>query len=281
MPATPPKTPGDPLHPRAKAPLRSFGRIKSRTIKPLQAALFDTLMPRVPLPDPTLGPIDPKALMPEATEVWLEIGFGGGEHLAAQAARHPGRPDDRLRALPQRRRLGPAAYRGGRAEERPPARRRRARRWSQALPDASLDRIMILFPDPWHKARHNKRRLIQPEFAAELARTLKPGGRLRFVTDWKDYAGWALERFLATPGLRLAGRRGRRLEGRARGPRRHPLRGKAPRRHRPAVPGVRKGRLTTLHLWLKQRGSACRALARREANRGRQACRNPSTSCMS
>jgi tRNA (guanine-N7-)-methyltransferase len=61
--------------------------------------------------------------------------------------------------------------------------------------------VMILFPDPWHKARHNKRRLIQPEFAAELARVLRPGGRLRFVTDWKDYAGWTLERLIATPGL--------------------------------------------------------------------------------
>ena len=60
---------------------------------------------------------------------------------------------------------------------------------------------MILFPDPWHKARHNKRRLIQPDFAAELARVLKPGGRLRFVTDWKDYADQALERLLKTPGL--------------------------------------------------------------------------------
>ena len=53
---------------------------------------------------------------------------------------------------------------------------------------------MILFPDPWHKARHNKRRLIQDDFTAELVRVLKPGGRLRFVTDWKDYADWALER---------------------------------------------------------------------------------------
>ena len=70
-----------------------------------------------------------------------------------------------------------------------------------ALPDASLDRVMILFPDPWHKARHNKRRLVQDETAAEIARLLKPGGRLRFVTDWKDYADWALERFERTPGL--------------------------------------------------------------------------------
>ena len=71
-----------------------------------------------------------------------------------------------------------------------------------ALPDGSLDRVMILFPDPWPKARHNKRRLVQDETAAEIARLLKPGGQLRFVTDWKDYADWALERFNRTPGLR-------------------------------------------------------------------------------
>ncbi|MES2861864.1 MAG: tRNA (guanosine(46)-N7)-methyltransferase TrmB [Pseudomonadota bacterium] len=200
MPATPPKKPGDPLHPRATGPLRSFGRIKSRTIKPLQAALFDTLMPRIQLPDPAAGPIDPVALMPEATEVWLEIGFGGGEHLAAQAARNPqalmigcepfiNGVASALRHIDE----------GGLTNVRLHA--DDARVVVSALPDASLDRIMILFPDPWHKVRHNKRRLIQPEFAAELSRKLKPGGRLRFVTDWKDYAGWALERFLATPGL--------------------------------------------------------------------------------
>ncbi|MFP5295934.1 MAG: tRNA (guanine(46)-N(7))-methyltransferase TrmB, partial [Alphaproteobacteria bacterium] len=76
-----------------------------------------------------------------------------------------------------------------------------AREVMAALPDASLDRVMILFPDPWPKARHNKRRLVQDETAAEIARLLKPGGRLRFVTDWKDYADWALERFERTPGL--------------------------------------------------------------------------------
>ncbi|MGZ9099853.1 MAG: tRNA (guanosine(46)-N7)-methyltransferase TrmB, partial [Brevundimonas sp.] len=73
----------------AHRPLRSFGRIKSRAIKPRQAALFDTLLPSIALPDPKAGPIDPAALMPEAKAVWLEIGFGGGEHLAEQAARHP------------------------------------------------------------------------------------------------------------------------------------------------------------------------------------------------
>jgi len=181
-------------------PLRSFGRIKSRPIKPRQAALFDTLMPSVRLPLPAAGPVDVAALMPGASEIWLEIGFGGGEHLAAQAARHP----DALMVGCEPFINGVASAlrhieEGGLSNVR--LHDDDARAVVEALPDACLDRVMILFPDPWHKARHNKRRLIQPEFAAELARVLKPGGRLRFVTDWKDYAGWALERLIATPGL--------------------------------------------------------------------------------
>ena len=200
MPASRPRSPGDPTHPRAQGPLRSFGRIKSRVIKPLQAALFDTLLPSIALPDPMAGPIDPRTLMPEATEIWLEIGFGGGEHLAAQAAR---RPDVLI--------LGCEPFLNGVASllrhvDEGGLKNVRihgddARAVIEALPDASLDRIMILFPDPWHKVRHNKRRLIQSEFVAELTRVLKPGGRLRFVTDWKDYASWALERFQASPHL--------------------------------------------------------------------------------
>ena len=200
MPASRPRSPGDPAHPRAQGPLRSFGRIKSRAIKPLQAALFDTLLPSIALPDPAAGPIDPRALMPEATEVWLEIGFGGGEHLAAQAAR---RRDVLI--------LGCEPFLNGVASllrhvDEGNLKNVRihgddARAVVEALPNASLDRIMILFPDPWHKVRHNKRRLIQPEFVMELTRVLKPGGRLRFVTDWKDYASWSLERFQASPHL--------------------------------------------------------------------------------
>lgn len=188
--------PDDPAH----RPLRTFGRIKSRPIKPLQAALFDTLMPSIAVPDPRAGPIDPAALMPGAAEVWLEIGFGGGEHLAEQAARHP----DALM-------IGCEPFLNGVASalRHVEARGLRnvrlhaddARDVMTALPAASLDRVMILFPDPWHKARHNKRRLVQDAFAAEVVRLLKPGGRLRFVTDWKDYADWALEIFERTPGL--------------------------------------------------------------------------------
>jgi tRNA (guanine-N7-)-methyltransferase len=63
------------------------------------------------------------------------------------------------------------------------------------LPDGSLDLVYILFPDPWPKTRHWKRRLIQKDFIAELARALRPGGEVRFATDWAHYAAWTLELF--------------------------------------------------------------------------------------
>ena len=72
----------EPRHP----PLRTFGRTRSRAIKPRQAALMSSLLPALAIPE---GPFDPRAVIPEATDVWLEIGFGGGEHMAAQAARRP------------------------------------------------------------------------------------------------------------------------------------------------------------------------------------------------
>ena len=190
----------DPENPFIDRPLRSFGRIKSRAIKPRQAALFETLLPSIALPDPKAGPLDPVALMPEAKGVWLEIGFGGGEHLAEQAARHP----DTLM-------IGCEPFLNGVASalrhiddgdlKNVRLHADDARDVLDALPDASLDRVMILFPDPWHKARHNKRRLLNDETAAVIARVLKPGGRVRFVTDWADYADWALERLARTPGL--------------------------------------------------------------------------------
>lgn len=182
-------------------PVRSFGRIKSRTLKPRQAALFDTLLPAIAVPDPGAGPVDPAALMLGARQVWLEIGFGGGEHLAEQASRHSdvlmigcepflNGVGSALRHIDERGLKNVRLLAGD------------ARDLIAALPDASLDRVLILFPDPWPKARHQKRRLIQDDSAAEIARVLKAGGALRFVTDWKDYAAWALERFLRTPGLR-------------------------------------------------------------------------------
>ncbi len=180
-------------------PLRSFGRLKARPIKARQAALVETLLPRLALD--LSRPIEPGRLMPGAREVWLEIGFGGGEHLAEQAARHP----DRLL-------LGAEPFLNGAAsalrhlDERSISNVRLhvgdARDLLAVLPDRALARIFILFPDPWPKARHHKRRLIQPELVGELVRVLAPGGELRFATDWADYADRALERLRADGRLR-------------------------------------------------------------------------------
>ena len=181
-------------------PLRSFGRIKGRPIKPRQAALMETLLPRIAL-DPAAGPVEPQALAPGAAEAWLEIGFGGGEHMAAQAARRP----DAL-VMGAEPFLNGAASALRHVDEAGLVNVRLfigdARELVTALPDASIDRAFVLFPDPWPKARHHKRRIIQADTVGELARVLKVGGRLRFATDVADYADWALERFLGQPRLK-------------------------------------------------------------------------------
>jgi len=147
------------------------------------------------------------ASSPARGKVVLEIGFGGGEHLVAQAAAHP-----------QTRFIGVEPFLNGVAsclrhivEAYLPLEGERARainiRLHQGdardviarLPEASLDLCYILFPDPWPKTRHHKRRLIQPAFLSDLARVMKPGAELRFATDWANYASWTLEHFTRDP----------------------------------------------------------------------------------
>ena len=178
-------------------PLRSYGRLKSRVIKPRQAALMATLLPELRVPE---GAFDPRGLAPEAAEAWLEIGFGGGELLAAQAARRPdvliiGAEPFQNGVASALRHIDEAGLTNVRLHDGD------ARDLLARLPDACLDRIFVLFPDPWPKARHHKRRLLQHDSAAELARVLKSGGRLRFASDWANYVDWSLERLGAAPGL--------------------------------------------------------------------------------
>ena len=178
-----------------RPPLRTYGRIKTRTLKPRQAGLIDALLPRLGVPE---GPFDPRGLKPDAAEVWLEIGFGGGEHLAAQAAR---RPD--VLAIGVEPFLNGVASALRHIDDAGLANVRivqgDARDIVGRLLDASLERIFILFPDPWPKTRHHKRRLMQPDFIGDLARVARPGARLGFATDWRDYAAWTLERMAASP----------------------------------------------------------------------------------
>ena len=174
--------------------LRSYGRIKARPIKAKQAELLGSLGPKVEIPE---SPFAPRDLMPEAKAVWLEIGFGGGEHMAGQAERSPetliigvepflNGVASALRHVEERGLTNVRIHQGD------------AREVAARLPDGCLDRVFILFPDPWPKSRHHKRRLVQSEFLVELARLLKPGGGLRFATDWAEYADWTRKRVPAT-----------------------------------------------------------------------------------
>lgn len=177
-------------------PLRTYGRIKARALKPRQEALLETLLPSLAVD--VSKPLDPRGLFPAATSFVLEIGFGGGEHLVAQAAAHPETGyigvEPFLNGVGScLRHIDEAGVKNVRLHMGD------ARDVIAALPDAILDRVDILFPDPWPKARHHKRRLVQPEFVASLARIVKPGGEVRFATDWANYAAHALEHFTHEP----------------------------------------------------------------------------------
>lgn len=170
---------------------RLYGRAAGKPLSKRQQGLVDDLLPRLAVPETLPGALSPRDLFPGAREAWLEIGFGGGEHLAGQAAQHPGVGI-----------VGAEPFIDGVAklltaiDEQALAnirlRRGDARDLVAQFADRSIDRAFILFPDPWPKTRHRKRRLIQPAFVSELARILKPGARLRFATDWADYANRAL-----------------------------------------------------------------------------------------
>jgi tRNA (guanine-N7-)-methyltransferase len=133
-------------------------------------------------------------------ELWLEVGFGAGEHLVWQAEQ---RSDVGL--------IGAEPYEMGVAklltklEEKPLNNVRiyegDGRVVIENLPDSSLDRFFLLFPDPWPKTRHHKRRFLQVALLDQLARVLKPGAELRFATDDKSYLPYALERLLFHPKL--------------------------------------------------------------------------------
>jgi tRNA (guanine-N7-)-methyltransferase len=153
-------------------------------------------LPRLELGEQPIG--DCRELFPFApSEIWLEIGFGGGEHLLAQAQAR--RDIGFIGCEPFIN--GVAKALAGIEEARLDNVRLRAGDAGALiadLPDAALSRIFILYPDPWPKRRQNKRRLISPALVREFARVLRPGAELRFASDIDDLSGWTLRRFLAS-----------------------------------------------------------------------------------
>lgn len=188
---------GRTAHPHGE--LRSFGRRRGRKLSVRQERLLEDLLPRIAV-DPTqpeltdLGQLFPKPVL----AVWLEIGFGGAEHLVWQAKANPDvgligcEPFEEglVKALTAIDEDGLGNVRLYGDDVRP------LLRW---LPAASLDRVFILFPDPWPKKRHQKRRLFSPALLQLLARVMKPRAELRLATDIGDYARTALLAVAQTP----------------------------------------------------------------------------------
>ena len=131
-------------------------------------------------------------------DLWLEVGFGAGEHLVWQAKAHPdvgliGAEPYEMGVAKALTKLAESPLNNVRLYEGD------GREIIEKLPDASLGRFFLLFPDPWPKTRHHKRRFLQLEMLDQLARVLKPGAELRFATDDKSYLPFALERLMAHP----------------------------------------------------------------------------------
>ena len=179
-------------------PDRLYGRQRSHPLRPRQQRLLDVTLPRLRFPAAAAGS-PAAAFAPAPAALWLEVGFGGGEHSLAQNAAHPDVGliacevfENGLCSL-----LGHLVPEGGEATAPVPPMLRLwdddARSLLRLLPDACLDRMFLLFPDPWPKSRHAKRRFVHPETIPLVARVLKPGAIWRIASDDATYQAWVTE----------------------------------------------------------------------------------------
>ena len=174
-----------------------YGRIKGVRLSDRQAGLMDTLLARVRL--------DLKNPMPALQrDVWLEIGFGGGEHLAFQAGQNPdiafigAEPfvngvAKLLVAIEENNITNLTIHDGD------------VRVLLPKIPDNSLSRLFLLYPDPWHKTRHRKRRMVNEDTISHFHRMLKPGGVFRFASDIEEYVKWTVAAVKKHGGFEFAG----------------------------------------------------------------------------
>lgn len=195
-----------------------FGRRQGHPLHEHHLSLMENLLPKVTLPpldDVAPGSLGPKTLFfskapapqepspPAISQIWMEIGFGGGEHLAHQAAAHP-----------EVGFIGCEPFINGVAKLLNEIKDRSlnnirvqaddARPVLASLETASVHKCFLLYPDPWHKKRHKKRRFISVANLDQLARILVPGAIMRVASDIPDYCEWTLEHMDAHPAFQLS-----------------------------------------------------------------------------
>lgn len=177
---------------RSRSTEAFFGRRHGKTIRPVQRAALDAVLPRYAIDLGEQAQSDMRSLFGvPVSDVWLEIGFGAGEHLLHESARLPGTGF-----------IGVEPFVNGMAKlaaalQATPRGNMRlhdddATRLLDWLPEASLAGIDLLYPDPWPKKRHWKRRFVSPRNLERFARVLKPGGLFRFASDIDHYVNWTL-----------------------------------------------------------------------------------------
>lgn len=192
----------EPRGPRAQRRSKwFFGRRKAKALTRKQSERAARLLPKLAVDVGQSAPQYLNALFPEKKSAFvIEIGFGGGEHLVNQASAHPeagffgvepfvNSMAKALRSIEDRDLHNIRLYNEDATE---------LLDW---LPEHSIDRIDLLYPDPWPKQRHWKRRFVNPENLDRMARVLKPGGRFHFASDIDSYVNWTLQHCLAHPSF--------------------------------------------------------------------------------
>ncbi|HET9148692.1 MAG TPA: tRNA (guanine(46)-N(7))-methyltransferase TrmB [Acetobacteraceae bacterium] len=190
-------------------PDRLYGRARGHKLRPRQEWLLEVILPRIAWPDAPFGD--------KPREIWLEVGFGSGEHAEALARAHPEAGiiasevfENGISSLLSR--LAPA--------ETPlklPGNLRLfaddARKLIRSLPDGYLSKLFLMFPDPWPKVRHAKRRFVHPAMLVELARVLRPCSEWRIASDDPTYQQWVDEVLAAQELFQIKSRAETRPEG--------------------------------------------------------------------
>ncbi len=169
-----------------------IGRRKTKPLKPRPAALVENLLPQLRLDTSLPAPDDLRQLFSHANNVFLEIGFGGGEHLVYRAATHPDTGfigvEPFINGLSQAlMQIDTQSLGNVRLHDDD------AGALLDWLPPASVERVFLLYPDPWPKFKHWKRRFVSPRNLDRIARVLKPGGLFLFASDIEHYVAWTLD----------------------------------------------------------------------------------------